>query len=180
MRRIKLYIAASLDGKIAKPDGDVAWLDTIPNPENDDYGYAEFHKSIDTTLMGYNTYRKVLQFDVPFPYPDTRNYVLTRDTGRKDTDEVTFLSGDVTGAVRELRQEDGKDIWLIGGGQINTLLFNEHLIDEMMIFVMPVVIGNGIGLFEGQTVERSLRRVDCRAYASGVVRLTYRTDENGR
>ena len=77
MRKIISYIAMSIDGKIAKANGDISWLEEIPNPNNDDYGYAEFYNSIDTTLMGRITYEQVIGFDVPFPYPDKTNYVFT-------------------------------------------------------------------------------------------------------
>lgn len=68
----------SFNGKIAKKDGTVAWLDAIPHPEGEDYGYADFYEGIDTTIMGYATYHQVINFDIPFPYPDKTNYVLTR------------------------------------------------------------------------------------------------------
>ncbi len=68
----------SFNGKIAKKDGTVAWLDAIPHPEGEDYGYADFYEGIGTTIMGYATYHQVINFDIPFPYPDKTNYVLTR------------------------------------------------------------------------------------------------------
>ena len=173
MRKLQLYIAASLDGKIARPDGDVAWLDEVPNPGHDDYGYAAFMQEIDTTLMGHNTYRQLLDFDIPFPYTETDNYVITRDRNRMQADHVTFISGNVGRFVRNLKESEGKNIWLIGGGQVNTLFLNEGLIDELILFVMPVVLGKGIGLFEGRPDISFLELSSHKRYSSGVVRLNY-------
>jgi dihydrofolate reductase len=79
MRKIVLYIAASLDGKIARKDGDVKWLDEFSDPEQMDYGYNDFLNSIDTTLMGNNTYKQLLGFGIDFPYRGKTNYVFTRN-----------------------------------------------------------------------------------------------------
>jgi len=78
VRKIKLYIATSLNGKIASSDGNVDWLESIPNPEKTDYGYKAFYDSIDTTIQGYNTYNQILNWDIDFPYKGKKNYVLTK------------------------------------------------------------------------------------------------------
>ena len=88
-------MAMSLDGKIAKSDGDVQWLDEIPNPDQLDYGYYNFYATIDTTLMGNKTYQEVLGFGVAFPYPDKQNFVFTRNTVLTKDENVTYISGDI-------------------------------------------------------------------------------------
>ncbi|MCB0620609.1 MAG: dihydrofolate reductase [Saprospiraceae bacterium] len=173
MRKIRLYIAISLDGWIAKPDGDVAWLDQIPTPEGEDYGYAEFYAGIDTTLMGFNTYREVLGFGIPFPYPDKTNYVFTRQTDQADTEHVKFITADPATFLRELRTGPGADIWLIGGGQLNSALLQHDLIDEMWVFVMPIVLGHGIPLFAPPLPEKQLTLLHHQTYPSGVTLLKY-------
>ncbi len=173
MRKIILYVAISLDGKIAKLDGDITWLESIPNPEKLDYGYADFYKNIDTTIMGNKTYEEVLGFDVPFPYPTKKNYVLTRQTGKTDTKFVNFVTGDILSFVKKIKVEKGKDIWLVGGSEVNTLFFNEGLVDELMIFVMPIVIGAGIPLFGDHPMEQSLHLVETKAFSTGVTMLRY-------
>ena len=101
LRRLKLYIAASLDGYIAGPNGEIDWLDVAGDL---DYGYAEFYASIDTTLMGSSTYRVTLS--VPeFPYADKTNYVFTRSSPPPDTEHVRFVSDDVAGFVRSLKED---------------------------------------------------------------------------
>lgn len=175
MRKIILYIAMSLDGKIARPDGRVDWLDAIPNHEKLDYGYTDFYQSFDTTLQGYTTYQTILNFGIPFPYPDKKNYVFTTKTNLDKTEYVDFVSGDIISFIHNLKSEAGKDIWLIGGGKLNTALFNANLIDEMQVFVMPVVLGEGIPLFGLVPKEAMLRLADHKAFSSGVVLLKYTT-----
>ena len=174
MRKIKLYIAISLNGKIAKPDGSVEWLESLPNPDNTDHGYAEFYKSVDTTVQGYNTYKQVIDWGIDFPYADKRNYVLTRKQGFKDTEHATFITENHADFLRRLKQQSGGDIWLIGGGQINTLLLNENLIDELQVFVMPIILTDGIDLFEGLPKETVLEFIATKHYSSGAVELNYR------
>ncbi|HVU58731.1 MAG TPA: hypothetical protein VHD83_26910, partial [Puia sp.] len=116
MRKITLYSALSLDGYVSRPDGNIDWLNSFPNPENQDFGYAAFIQTIDTTLMGNKTYQQVLSFDVPFPYPDKKNYVFTRRKDYKDTEFVEFVSEDPAGFVYDLKRRDGGGIWCIGGG----------------------------------------------------------------
>ena len=93
----------------------------------------------------FNTYKQIIGWGIEFPYPDKKNYVLTRKKGLGNTEFVEFISGDHIEFIRNLKKEKGRDIWLIGGGQINTLLLNEDLIDEIQIFVMPIVIPDGMG-----------------------------------
>jgi dihydrofolate reductase len=173
MRKLKLYIAASLNGKIARADGSVDWLEKLPNPDGSDYGYRSFYDSIDATIQGHTTYAQVLSFGIPFPYADKENYVITRSKTRQDTEHVHFISEDPVEWVRDFKTREGKDIWLIGGGQVNTLMLNAGLIDELWIFIMPVILEEGIGLFEHLPGERSLSLLESKSYASGAVELRY-------
>ena len=173
MRKLKLYIAMSLNGKIAKSDGSVDWLESIPKPEDSDYGYTEFYKSIDTTIQGYSTYKQVLDWGIDFPYADKKNFVLTRKQDLKPTKHVEFISEDPIAFIKALKAQNGKDIWLIGGGQINTMLLNENLIDGIQLFIMPIIIQNGIELFAGLPKETHLKLKDTKTYSSGAVQQTY-------
>lgn len=173
MRKIKLYIAASLNGKIAQADGSVDWLESIPNPEKNDYGYADFYKSVDTTIQGYSTYNQVLSWGIDFPYPDKKNYVLTRKKGLANSADVEFVSENHADFIRQLKEEEGGDIWLIGGGQINSLLLDENLIDEIQVFIMPIVLSGGIEIFEAFPKEKALILIETKTYNSSVVELRY-------
>ncbi|WP_372774898.1 dihydrofolate reductase family protein [Mangrovibacterium sp.] len=174
MRKVTLYIAQSLDGKIARMNGDVDWLDQFSNAENEDYGYSSFLESVDTTLMGNRTYEKIHSFGIDFPYAGKENYVFTRQKGKHDTDFVKFIGDDVASFVQGIKQEHGKGIWLIGGGEINSLLYNEGLIDEIYLFTMPVTLGEGVPLFSGRLVERQLKLIELSSYSSGVICKKYR------
>jgi len=171
MRKIKLYIAVSLDGKIAKPNGDVGWLDEFSNL---DYGYADFLSSIDTTLMGNKTYQQLLSFGTEFPYRGKANYVFTRNTDLKEDENVKFVSDAPVSFVKIIKSAEGGDIWLIGGGEVNTLLLNERLIDEMIIFVIPVVLGDGIPLFGNTPELTKLQMIKSNTYGNGVVEINYK------
>lgn len=173
MRKVILYIATSLDGFIARPDGRIDWLENAPNPTQTDYGYALFLAGIDTTLMGNSTYKTVLGFDIPFPYPDKENYVFTRNANVKKAEYVQFISENIPAFVQHLKAKKGKDIWLIGGGEINTLLLNAGLIDEIMLTQMPVLIGEGIPLFAKGAKETLFELTYTQTFESGAVIRTY-------
>ncbi len=165
MRKLKLYIATTLDGYIAGPNGEIDWLEAGANL---DYGYNNFYTSIDTTLMGNSTYK--LTLTVPkFPYSDKINYVFTRGTPPPDTSNVRFVSGDIAAFVRSLKQESGKDIWLVGGGQVNTVMFNERLVDEMNLTIFPLVLGEGIPLFAPGARRSLFKTVGCETYETGLI-----------
>ena len=174
MRQVVLYIAASLDGYIARPDGDVSWLNA-PEFElpGEDYGYHQFYGSIDTTLMGNATYRAILGFDVPFPYPDRTNYVFTRSDEHSDNEFVQFITGDVPLFVRKLKHGPGKDIWLVGGGEINALLLQSGLIDRIILTLMPLTLGQGIPLFAPHTAVNRFELVETRPFTNSVIQLTW-------
>jgi dihydrofolate reductase len=173
MRQVVLYIAASLDNYIARPDGGIEWLYyadyVLPN---EDYGYSDFFKTIDTTLMGNNTYKVILGVDGPFPYHEKTNYVFSRSRDNKDTEYIKFITGDIANFVQQLKKDKGQDIWLIGGGQINTLLLNNDLIDKIILTLIPMILGQGIPLFDGQTKETRFNLETSQSHNSGLVQLT--------
>ena len=169
-----MYLAISLNGKIARANGSVDWLESIPNPDSNDYGYYKFMESIDTTIMGFSTYKQVINWGIEFPYKDTENFVLSRKENLENTDDVIFISKDHIGNLKALKEKKGKDIWLIGGGQINTFLLNHQLVDEITIHIMPIIIPDGIELFESIPKETMLELVNTISYQSGVVELKYK------
>jgi dihydrofolate reductase len=174
MRKVKLYIAMSLNGKIARKSGEVDWLESMANPDNNDYGYSKFYQSIDTTIQGYNTYTQLISWGIQFPYADKKNYVFTNRNNLKDTEYVEFITENHTHFVKELKNKKGLDIWLIGGGTINTQLLNAQLIDEIFVFVMPIILPDGIELFELVPKETLLKLEQCNKYSSGAIELIYK------
>jgi len=174
MRPLILYIAASLDHYIARPDGNVDWLHA---PEytiaGEDYGYQGFYDSVDTILMGNKTYQLIEGFEGAFPYAGKTNYVFSRKEDHPKNEHVTFVSEDLPDFVRRLKRSEGQNIWLVGGGQINTLFLQHGLIDRMILTLIPRMLGMGIPLFSGPTTDRSFTLESCQSYRSGLVQLTY-------
>lgn len=168
MRKVKLFIATSLDGYIARENGEIDWLYT-----DQDYGYHDFLATVDTILMGGRTYRQVLSFGEEWPYLDKQSIIFTKDVSQQSNEEITYVHHDVAAHVERLKQDKGKDIWLVGGAEINTLLLREGLIDEMWIFKMPVILGSGIPLFYKTPKESWFEIHDIEEFDTGLVKMIY-------
>ena len=166
-RKIKLFIASSFDGYIAKEDGSVDWL-----PQSGDSGYDNFYKSIDTVLMGKKTYEQILTFG-KFPYKDKTSYVFTRNPNQKKKDENVEFTSEVEEFTKELVLSSGKDIWLVGGSDIISTFLNLKFIDEIILTVIPVVLGKGIPLFKNIKEEVKLELIKTTEY-DGLVELSYK------
>ena len=173
MRKVISYIAISLNGKIARTDGEVDWLDIVSNPEKVDYGFHDFYDSIDITIQGYNTYQKILDWGVDFPYKGKDNYVVTRKSNVKDNEDVTFIAENHIDRINQLKKQGGKDIWLVGGGNLNATFLNNGLIDEIRVYVMPVVIPGGLELFDGLEKDHEFKLISTKAFSTGVVEMIY-------
>ncbi len=171
MRKLILYIAVSADGYIAAKDGSVGWLDEVPNPEQSDYGYTEFYGSVSSLIMGNKTYQQIRSFG-EWPYMGKESFVFSRSE-QKAYEHVRFVTDDHVQCIKDLKAAAGPNIWLVGGGQVNTLALNADLIDEVMLFQMPVVLGAGLPLFPGVKQTKPLKLIQSKSYASGVTLLHY-------
>ncbi|MCP4459664.1 MAG: dihydrofolate reductase [Cytophagales bacterium] len=176
-RKIISYIAMSLDGKIARLDGAVDGLDDVKKKKKSDYGYDKFYDGIDVTIQGGATYREVLGFDVDFPYAEKENYVFTRNTSLTKDENVEFISSDFESFIRDLKQKKGKDIWLVGGGQLNSIFLKDGWLDEIRVFIMPIVLSEGLPLFAEGLLDTPVALTNTTTYSSGVVELTYTCHE---
>lgn len=123
--------------------------------------------------MGHTTYKIIQSFDMPFPYTDKTNFVFSTKTNLENTEFVSFISEDIAPFVRKLKSQEGKNIWLIGGGKINQILLNYNLIDEMIITVMPIMLGHGVKLFHGVVKEKKLLLTHAKHFKNGVLQLHY-------
>ncbi|HEY8932549.1 MAG TPA: dihydrofolate reductase family protein [Rariglobus sp.] len=173
MKKTTLYIAASLDGFIARPDGAVDWLPPIPATGGEDYGYAAFLDTVDTLLMGRKTYDQSLALG-PWPYGDRRCIVFSATRGGTRDARAEFIDCDIASCVRELKAEPGDGvIWLMGGAEIIAACLAGGVVDEIILTTVPVLLGEGIRLFPetGWTTGLSLRHVQ--SYADGLVQHTY-------
>ena len=172
-RKIIVHLATSADGFIARPDGEIEWLTERPAPKGF-YGLNAFVKSIDTKLLGRKTYEMSLRMGAKFD-SKSRTIVFSRHAppaGAPPT--VEFASGAIGPFVRNLREQPGKDIWLMGGGEIIASFLDEHAIDEFIISVAPVFIGDGIPLIarRHRHVPLELHSTEC--FEDGLVQLHYR------
>lgn len=172
MRKCSVYIATSLDGYIARPDGGLDWLTKYPITPETNYGYDEFYASIDTVVMGGRTYRELLNMDIPWMYKGKKTYVVTHNAVKTD-ENIEFITDNIINRIVELRKEIGKNIWIIGGGELITLLLNTGLVDELQICYVPVILGNGIPLFPNNPKESAWELIGSTAYDSGIIKLDY-------
>ncbi len=165
MGKIILYIASSLDGYIARENGDVDWL-----PINTDSGYDNFYKSIDTVIMGKKTYDQILTFG-DYPYKGKKSYVFTRNDSLTMDENVEFASN-VEEFSRNLVSSKG-NIWLVGGSELFSAFLEHKLVDEIILSIIPTVLGKGIPLFQNINQEANLKLIKTTEY-SGFVELTYK------
>lgn len=166
MRKIILFIASSLDGYIARENGKIDWL-----PENTASGYDDFIKSIDTVIMGKKTYDQVLTFG-DYPYKDKKSYVFTRNNEYSKNENTEFVH-DADKLVKDILSDSGTNIWLIGGAEIISTFVNLGFVDEIIISIIPVVLGKGIPLFKNIEKEVKLELIKTTDY-DALVELHYK------
>lgn len=172
--KISVFIATSIDGYIAKKDGDINWLTTFSAPtgadEDKDCGFSKFFSSVDVLVMGRNTYETVAKFD-QWPYQGKRVIVLSSSLASV-CEQAELFSGGAINLVEKLHAEGTKHIYADGGMTISNFL-NAGLIDEMIISLIPVVLGSGIPLFSNIKSEKWYRLMSSRTYSNGLVQLKY-------
>lgn len=172
MKKIILYIAASIDGRIAEPEGGIEWLSEFPITEEMNYGYKEFMASIDTIIMGGRSWRELSNMDTMGAYADKAVYVVSHHNWG-ETENIKFITENVIERIADLRNEQGKDIWLFGGGELVSMLLAADLVDEMRIAYIPVILGSGISLFPEQPKESKWELIPAQSYDSDVLVITY-------
>jgi dihydrofolate reductase len=175
-RQVILYIAMSLDGYIAKPNDDLSFL-SIVEKDGEDYGYADFVSTIDTVILGRKTYDWVMKQVGEFPHADKNAYIITR-TARPTIGKTIFYTGDLTDLVRTLKSENGKNIFCDGGAEIVNELLKNDLLDEIIISVIPILIGNGTRLFKDGRPEQKLKLVNVKTFDTGLTQLQYKRADN--
>lgn len=175
MRKVILALALSLDGYVARENGDVDWLrmEDLSEAQNE---MAEFFASVDAILCGRKTYEKGLELSGGKDYygDAIMNYVFTRMPQTSERKNLQFVSGNVKEIVENLKRQDGKNIWLMGGGDLARTFFEEHLIDEIVLGIQPTILGKGLPLFLQHDRQSDLERLDVKTRRSGSVQITYR------
>ncbi|HEU4716404.1 MAG TPA: dihydrofolate reductase family protein [Bacteroidia bacterium] len=171
-RKIILYIAASVDGYIAKPNDNLDFL-SIVQQEGEDYGYGDFIRSVDTVILGRKTYDWVMKQVPVFPHADKTTFVITR-TEKPSIGRTNFFTGHLHELITRLKNEEGKNIFIDGGAEVVNALLKENLIDELIISVIPVLLGEGVRLFSDGRPEEKLELVSAKPFRKGLVQLHYR------
>jgi dihydrofolate reductase len=170
MRRVRYRVAASLDGYIAGPQGEIDWI--VPDPTVD---FAAIYAGFDTALLGRRTYELTQQPGAPPWPPGWRIYVFSRTLDPADHPKVQIVQTDAGATVRALRGEAGRDIWLFGGGHLFATLLAEGVVDQVEVALMPILLGGGVPLAPAAPRSR-LNLVRTNASPSGIVSLHYQIE----
>lgn len=187
MRELVYYVGVSIDGRIAGPGGEfdfypqgdeeqaaeyVGWMterypETLPTSFRSALGITGApNRSFDTVVMGLGTYRPALDEGITSPYAHLRQYVVSSTLGPGPDPAVTVVGGDPLGLVRSLKEEDGQDVWLCGGGRLAGEVWPE--IDRLVIKSYPVVAGAGIPMVDGEFDPTPFQVTDRRSFGNGV------------
>ncbi|NJK85833.1 MAG: dihydrofolate reductase [Bacteroidales bacterium] len=169
-RKLMLFIAMSLDGFIAKKDGNIDFLNRVNSP-GEDYGYSDFLENTDTVIWGRKTFDKVISFGEGIPHENKKVFVISR-TRTGNHGHITY-HGDVVQLVNDLKNEEGKNIYCDGGGEIVFALLQKNLIDTLIVSIIPHLLGSGIRLFNEGYPEQSLKFKRSVSFPSGLVQLWY-------
>ena len=176
-RKVIVHIASSADGYIARPDGDLEWLTSRPAPEGF-YGMNAFVKTIDTKLLGRKTYEVSLRMGATFD-SKSRTIVFSRHAPPAGAPSgVEFVNGAIGPFVSGLREQPGKDIWLMGGGELIASFLDERAVDEFVVSVVPVFIGDGIPLIARRHRHTPLELQSTESFEDGLVQLRYRVQNH--
>jgi dihydrofolate reductase len=168
MRRVLYRVAASLDGYIAGPHGELDWI--VSDPAID---FAAIYEGVDTVLLGRRTYELTQQPGAP-PWPaDWHIYVFSRTLPPAQHSGVTVISGNAGAAVAALRAAPGREIWLFGGGSLFRSLLQAKQVDIVEVAIIPVMLGGGVPLLETGAPLTRLSLVHSQSYPSGLVSLRY-------
>ena len=208
MRRVTYFVASTIDGFVAGPNGGdptmsgdgesigpddfftvgedyfkhivTTYPETLPGPARDALGISDAGSHFDTVLEGRGSFELGLDAGIPDAYPHLRHVVFSRTLTSAPGTDVEIVASDPVENVRALKQESGKGIWVVGGGAIAGVLYPE--IDELIVKLNPVTIGRGIPLWGGDSAfdATAWERTGCTPLASGVVFLTYSRKPSAR
>ncbi len=168
---VVLYIACTLDGYIATPDGGVDWLSQV-EAEGEDYGYQVFFDSVDALVMGSRTYRQILDFG-EWPYGDKPCWVMSRQPLPQAGSGIHLSQETIEELLVRLQAQGVKRLWLVGGAALVDSFERTGGIQQYIISLVPHLLGDGVPLFTAGRPPRDLKLIDSRSYPSGLVQLHY-------
>ncbi|MBY8911469.1 dihydrofolate reductase family protein [Bacillus sp. YC2] len=161
-RNLVFYGAVSADGYLARENHSLDWL--IGTEGEEDTDYADFYETVDTIIMGRKTYEEILTLlPEEFPYKGKECFVFSR-TSTGSNEYVQFIHEDPADFIKALKRQEGKRIWIVGGGELLHPVLEEKLVDEFIIQIAPVLLGRGIPLFKPRDRETRLKLTDVRRY----------------
>ncbi len=176
-RKIIVNIATSADGYVARPDGDLDWLTERPAPKGF-YGLPEFERSTDAKILGRKTFDRSLQMGARFSAKAV-HYVFSRSPAPASVPAgVHFVTESIAAFAERLRTQAGKNVWMMGGGEIIASFLDEGAIDEFIITIVPTFIGEGVPLLAPRHREVALRLLGVEHFPDGVVQLHYGVQRN--
>jgi len=171
-RKVIVHIATSADGYIARKDGGIEWLTARPAPAGF-YGIEAFTQSIDTKVLGRKTYEASVRMGAKFGSRD-QTIVFSRNPRPKDAPPTVEFTDEAIGVfLNRLRRSQGKDIWLMGGGEIIGSFLEAQAIDEFVISIVPIFIGDGIPLIARRHLHVPLSLESVERFEDGLVQLRY-------
>ncbi len=173
MSKVVLFIATSLDGYIANIDGTVDWLF-----HDADYGYTEFMSSVEAVVMGRKTWEQSKTFE-EIPFAGKQVFIFSRTPSDSKAERIHYVHGDVAPVTTEIRRGLEKNLWLVGGGDLIRQFVQHQLIDELRLFVHPIILGTGIPLFLPQPKQTNLHFEESQSFPSGLVEIRYRLAKSG-
>jgi len=171
-RKLILFISMSLDGYIATKDNSLEFLSVVEQ-EGEDYGYNDFITSVDTVIIGRKTYEKVIAMGYEYPHTDKDVYILSR-TAKPAIGNFKFYANNLSGLVNNLKKQLGKHIYCDGGAEVANELMKNNLIDEFIISVIPILLGDGIKLFKDNRPEQILELLSIKQFSKGLIQLHYK------
>ena len=165
------YVASSLDGFIAKEDGDVSWLETLDIPM-EDTGYNEFYSTVDALVMGRKTYEMIVSFG-EWPYGDKPVWVCSKNI-IKPIEGCNLQAGSTPEeAYNAANQQNIKHLWLVGGGSLASSFIKSKLLTNISLSLMPIILGNGVKLFGNLPSPLKIQKESEKTHESGMVQLEY-------
>lgn len=171
MGKLILYTAATLDSMLARENGEIDFLQKYEGDTTEDYGYNSLLNRIEANVMGNKTYKQLLTLSPEFPYKNLKNFVFSKTPQTDNTDYLQFITQPPEQFVYDLKQQTSKDIWLMGGGQINSIMLNAGLIDKIILTLVPIYLGKGIPLFTTDISETKFSISSAKPFASGLLQL---------
>ncbi len=174
MKKNIVFIAQSLDGFIAGKNGELDWLESVPNPENNDMGYQELLEEVDAIVMGRVTFETVLGFGGEWPYPKpvfVLSYSL-HEIPENLSEKVRLLSGTPREILRKIHQKGYSSLYIDGGTTIQNFL-KEDLIDELRITTIPILLGGGFSLFGDLDPPMKFELLNSKVFLDQIVQSRY-------